>query len=95
MPLIPSSCDRAVRFLCRLTPALAVATLLATANASLSAQLPRQRATRVELEEAAKTLENTAKTGKSAADRDRARLAAQRIRQRLTDGDSSLVTGFC
>jgi|KBSSwiStaDraftv2_1062776.scaffolds.fasta_scaffold724535_2 protein involved in polysaccharide export with SLBB domain len=87
MPLIPSSCDRAVRFLCRLTPALAVATVLATANASLSAQLPRQRATRVELEEAAKTLENTAKTGKSAADRDRARLAAQRIRQRLTDGD--------
>jgi protein involved in polysaccharide export with SLBB domain len=87
MSFITSNCDRALRFFNRLAPALLVATLFATANAPLSAQPPRQRATRAELEEAAMALETTAKTAKNAADRDRARLTAQRIRQRLTDGD--------
>jgi protein involved in polysaccharide export with SLBB domain len=87
MTFITSNYDRALRLLSRLAPALVMAAVFATATTSLSAQPPRQRATRAELEEAAKTLENTAKTGKTAADRDRARLAAQRIRQRLTEGD--------
>ena len=87
MPFITSNCDRALRLFSRLAPVLLVVTLFATANASLSAQPPRQRATRPELEEAAKALETTATTAKSAVERDRARLAAQRIRQRLTEGD--------
>ena len=90
MSLITFNYGRALRFLRRSGPALVLVTMFATASASISAQVPqvpRQRATRPELEEAAKTLESTAKSAKNAADRDRARLTAEKIRLRLKDGD--------
>ena len=88
MSLITSNSHRIRRYLGRLAPSIAGAALfLSAASSSLSSQAPRQRATRAELEEAAKALETTARNAKSSADRDRARNVAQRIRTRLAEGD--------